>query len=525
VDQVNALGRYLSGMKAEKFMLDSEWWTIEDLFSRLNNFLTEEYKSGMDEVVMSRVVKCHEYLANFIATKDEVVYGVNTGFGALANTRIDNDKLSELQDKILVSHACGVGEEVPEIIVSAMLLLKAKALGQGYSAVNPATIQRLLDMLDKGVMPIVPSQGSLGASGDLAPLSHLAIPMIGEGEVSIDGDDPVHASVAMKEFGWSPLKLEPKEGLALINGTQMMLGYGVVSMLRIEQLMEWADAIGAWSLEAWSGLISPFDHDVHRIRNQKGAMDVAAAVRSWVEGSEKMKAAQNHVQDPYSFRCIPQVHGATRDVAAKARELFEDEINAVTDNPLVFPDDDKIVSAGNFHGQPLALALDGLTLAIHELASISERRTFKLMSGIRKLPAFLAKDPGLNSGYMITQYTAASLVSMNKQLTTPSSADNADSSDGQEDHVSMGANAALKLWMVIDNAEQVLAIEALCAAQASDLGAQAGLGEMSPRLSVLQHSIRKSIPFLEEDVFMSPLLEDALEWITLNNPNTLSPCL
>ncbi|PCJ80484.1 MAG: histidine ammonia-lyase [Bacteroidetes bacterium] len=512
-------------MKVEKFMLDSEWWTLEDLFNRLDNFLTDEYKWGMDDVVLSRVEKCHAYLANRIVSKDEVIYGVNTGFGALANTRIDGDKLSELQCKILISHACGVGEEVPEIIVSTMLLLKAKALGQGYSAVNPATIQRLLDMLNKGVMPIVPSQGSLGASGDLAPLSHLAIPMIGEGEVSIDGDEPVHASVALKQFGWSPLELGPKEGLALINGTQMMLGYGVVSMLRIEQLMEWADAIGAWSLESWSGLESPFDHDIHRIRNQQGAMDVAASVRSWVKGSEKMRSPRNHVQDPYSFRCMPQVHGATRDIVIDARELFENEINAVTDNPLVFPDEDKILSGGNFHGQPLALALDRLTLAVHELASISERRIFKLMSGTRNLPAFLAKDPGLNSGYMIAQYTAASLVSLNKQLTTPSSADNADSSNGQEDHVSMGANAALKLWMVIDNAEQVLAIEALCAAQASDLGAQAGLGAMSPRLEALQKSLRKSIPFLEEDAFMSPLLEDALDWISLNNPNTISPCL
>jgi len=512
-------------MKADNFMIDSEWWTLEDVFDRLPNFDSGEFISDMSPEVKARVKKCHEYLANRIATKGDTLYGVNTGFGSLANTRIPDDKLSELQNKLLVSHACGVGEDVPDYIVRLMLLLKAKALGQGYSAVNTKTIDRLLDFLDSDVIPLVPSQGSLGASGDLAPLSHLVIPMIGEGEVSIRGGEPVHASEALKEFGWDKLVLGPKEGLALINGTQLMLGYGVASMLRIGNIMEWANAIGAWSLEAWSGLESPFDHDVHRIRNQEGAMDVAASVREWIEGSEKMKAPRDHVQDPYSFRCIPQVHGASFDVFLEARELFENEINAVTDNPLVFPDEDKIVSGGNFHGQPLALTLDRLTLAVHELASISERRVFKLMSGTRNLPAFLAKDPGLNSGFMIAQYTAASLVSMNKQLTTPSSADNADSSNGQEDHVSMGANAALKLWSVIENAEQVIAIEALCAAQASDLGSLAGLGSMSPRLQKLQEAFRKELPFLEEDEYMAPLLENAHEFIALNSPEEIAPCL
>lgn len=253
-------------------------------------------------------------------------------------------------------------------------------------------------------------------------------------------------------------------------------------------------------------------------------MDVATSVRDWIEGSEKMKSPRAHVQDPYSFRCIPQVHGASLDVFIEARDLFENEINAVTDNPLVFPDEDKVISGGNFHGQPLALTLDRLTLAVHEIASISERRVFKLMSGTRHLPAFLAKDPGLNSGLMIVQYTAASLVSLNKQLTTPSSADNADSSNGQEDHVSMGANAALKLWQVIEQAEQVLAIEALCAAQASDLGSLAGLGKMSPKLQKLQDAFRVELPFLEEDAYMSPLIESAHEFIAFNSPLELSIC-
>jgi histidine ammonia-lyase len=511
-------------MKADNFMLDSEWWTLEDVFSRLSNFQTGEFISDMDPKVNATVEKCHSYLASRIASKGDVIYGVNTGFGALSNTKIAADKLSELQNKILISHACGVGDNVPDIIVRTMLLLKAKSLSQGYSAVNPETILRLLDMLENDIRPVVPSQGSLGASGDLAPLSHLAIPMIGEGEVSIGGAHPIHASEALKKFGWKKLKLDPKEGLALINGTQLMLGYGVISMLRLESLLEWADAIGAWSLEAWSGLSSPFDHDIHRIRNQEGAIVVAASIRKWLEGSEKMSESKSYVQDPYSFRCIPQVHGASRDIISAARELFENEVNAVTDNPLVFPDEDKVVSGGNFHGQPLALTLDHLALAIHELASISERRTFKLLSGTRNLPAFLAKDPGLNSGYMIAQYTAASLVSMNKQLTNPSSADNADSSNGQEDHVSMGANAAVKLWKVIDNAEQVFAIEALCAAQASDLGDIAGLGGMSPKLAKLQESLRQEVPFLDEDAYMAPILANALTWIKSNLPKDIDSC-
>ena len=499
------------------FLLDNLWWKLEDVYDRLG----AKHHVSIAPQVIERVEKCHAYLANRIATQRETIYGVNTGFGSLANTRIEAENLADLQRRILMSHACGVGENVPEEIVKAMLILKAKALGQGHSAISLATIQRLLDMFSNDIIPVVPRQGSLGASGDLAPLAHLVLPLIGEGTVRINGGDPVHSTVALEKMGWSKLVLGPKEGLALINGTQLMLGYGTIAIKRIENLMQWADAIGAWSLEAWSGLESPFDHDVHRIRNQKGAMEVASDVRSWIAGSEKMKSAKVHVQDPYSFRCIPQVHGASKDVVAGVRDLFENEVNAVTDNPLVFPDDDKIVSAGNFHGQPLALALDRLTLAVHEWASISERRTFKLMSGTRNLPAFLAENPGLNSGFMIAQYTAASLVSMNKQLTTPSSADNADSSNGQEDHVSMGANAALKLWQVIENAEQVLAIEALCAAQASDL---LDTDKMSPRLSALHSSLRTTVPYLSEDVYMHPLLIASRDWLRSNSPNKISPC-
>ena len=501
-------------MKADKsMMVDSKWWKLEDVYSRLDSIPSPE----MDADVSYRVEKCHKYLLDRIASKGDTIYGVNTGFGSLANTRVKNEQLADLQRRILISHACGVGEEVPTEVVRAMMLLKAKALGQGHSAVAPATIQRIMDMLAEDIIPVVPRHGSLGASGDLAPLAHMVIPMIGEGMVRIKGGHPIHSSEAVLE----PLELGPKEGLALINGTQLMLGYGVMAIRRIERLMNWADAIGAMSLESWSGLASPFDDDVHRIRNQEGAREVAFSIRRWLEGSERMKTPRDYVQDPYSFRCIPQVHGASRDVLKAAVELFENEVNAVTDNPLVFPDSDKVISGGNFHGQPLALALDRLALATHEWASISERRTFKLMGGTRGLPAFLAENPGLNSGFMIAQYTAASLVSLNKQLVTPSSADNADSSNGQEDHVSMGANAAIKLWDVIAQSEQVLAIEALCSAQASDLLDDAA---MSPRLNALKSSLRQSAPYISEDVYMKPMLDKVLNWMRNSTPESISTC-
>ncbi len=498
-------------MKADiSMMIDSKWWKLEDVYSRLEMKPSPE----MDKDVLSRVEKCHNYLLNRIASSGDTLYGINTGFGSLANTKISDEQLSDLQRRILISHACGVGEEVPEEIVKAMMLLKAKSLGQGYSAVAPSTIQRLIDMLAEEIIPVVPRHGSLGASGDLAPLAHMVIPLISEGTVRIKGGEPVHSS----KSGLAPLSLGPKEGLALINGTQLMLAYGVMSIRRILNLMTWADAIGSLSLESWSGLESPFDDDVHSIRNQKGAREVASSVREWLNGSERMQTPRDYVQDPYSFRCITQVHGASRDIVNNAVELFENEINAVTDNPLVFPDSDKVVSGGNFHGQPLALAIDRLALATHELASISERRTFKLMSGTRGLPAFLAENPGLNSGFMIAQYTAASLVSLNKQLVTPSSADNADSSNGQEDHVSMGANAAIKLWDVINHAEQVLAIEALCAAQASDL---LDSGKMSPNLASLKSSLRMHVPYISEDVYMKPILDSAILWLRSNSPENI----
>ena len=494
--------------------LPEGWWNAGTFWSLSSN---DKNTWALSQEDIRRMERCHAYLAER-ASGGDTLYGINTGFGDLATTRVDD--LKGLQRNLLISHACGVGDPLPREVVKAMLLLKVKALSQGHSGVAVATVQRLLDHANHGVLPVVPSQGSLGASGDLAPLAHLVLPLIGEGEVVMPDGRQLISGDALQELGWPILELGPKEGLALINGTQMMLGTGMVALERVTRLANWADALGAWSLEAWNGLKAAMHPSIHRIRNHAGAMISAHNVSSWLEGSERVEQPRTYVQDPYSFRCMPQVHGASRDVVEGVRDVFEAEMNAVTDNPLVFPDEDLIVSGGNFHGQPLALAMDRLALAIHEWASISERRVFKMLSGQRGLPAFLAPNPGLNSGFMIPQYTAASLVSFSKQLCTPASADNADSSNGQEDHVSMGANGALQMWRVLEHAEQVLAIEAMCAAQASDL--RGGDVAMAPALKQLQASFREGVPFLDEDAVMAPLMAEAVAWIRRGSPRDLA---
>ncbi|MDA0728786.1 MAG: histidine ammonia-lyase [Bacteroidetes bacterium] len=494
--------------------LPEGWWGA-DVFWKLQRERGTTWTLSQEAI--DRVEACHVYLLGRVEGGD-TLYGINTGFGDLATTRVDD--LAGLQRNLLRSHACGVGDPLPQEVVSAMLLLKVKSLSQGHSGVAVATVQRLLDHWNACVLPVVPRQGSLGASGDLAPLAHLVLPLIGEGEVIMSDGRRLGAGEALAELGWKPLALGPKEGLALINGTQMMLGMGMVALERVTRLAEWADAVGAWSLEAWNGLKAAMHPSIHRIRNQAGAMISAHNVASWLEGSQRMDLPRAYVQDPYSFRCLPQVHGASRDVLEGVRAVLEAEVNAVTDNPLVFPDEDLIVSGGNFHGQPLALAMDRLALAVHEWGSISERRTFKLLSGKRGLPAFLASSPGLNSGYMIPQYTAASLVSYSKQLCTPASADNADSSNGQEDHVSMGANGALQMWLVMEHTEQVLGIEAMCAAQASDL--RGTDPSMAPALRQLQDHFRRHVPFLECDDVMAPHMEAACAWIRAHDPKDLA---
>ncbi|MCL2510843.1 MAG: histidine ammonia-lyase, partial [Bacteroidales bacterium] len=369
------------------------------------------------------------------------------------------------QENLVMSHACGMGEEVPQEIVKLMLFLKIQSLSYGHSGLQLLTVQRLIDFFNNDVLPVVYQQGSLGASGDLAPLAHLSLPLLGKGEVYFKGAKRPTVEV-LKEMRWEPIQLQSKEGLALLNGTQFMSAFGIFTLMKTFRLQTLADAIGALSLEAYDGRIEPFYDKLHAIRHHKGQQKVAQRFRKLLENSELIKEHKEHVQDPYSFRCIPQVHGASSDAIDYVAQVFSNEMNAVTDNPTIFPDEDVIVSGGNFHGQPLSIALDTLGIALAELGNISERRIYQLIAGKRGLPSFLVSNPGLNSGFMIPQYTAASIVSQNKQLATPASVDSIESSQGQEDHVSMGANAATKTWRIAQNVERILAIELMNAAQA-----------------------------------------------------------
>ncbi|HET8573479.1 MAG TPA: histidine ammonia-lyase [Edaphocola sp.] len=425
----------------------------------------------------------------------QTFYGINTGFGALCNVRIGEGELQQLQENLVRSHACGFGDEVPVEIVKLMLLLKIRGLSQGFSGIHEETVNRLVFFYNEGILPVVYEQGSLGASGDLAPLAHLSLPLLGEGQVYYQGRK-MQAAEALAKFNLQPLKLHAKEGLALLNGTQFMSAYAAYALIRARHLSRYADKIMALSLEAFDGKSEPFLPYIHQVRPHQGQMETAAAILDLLAGSRLQEGVKEQVQDPYSFRCVPQVHGATKDVLRFAGEVVTTEINAVTDNPTVFEQEDLIVSGGNFHGQPLALQLDFMAIAMAELANISERRTYLLISGQRGLPPFLAKDPGLNSGLMIAQYTAASIVSQNKQLCTPASVDSIVSSNGQEDHVSMGANAATKLKKVLDNVQRVLAIELLTAAQAMDFRKA---GNSSEALFEFYQAFRKVVDYNDQD--------------------------
>jgi histidine ammonia-lyase len=451
-----------------------------------------------------RISKCREYVDRKMSCSDELFYGINTGFGFLQNVKIDKDQLEQLQSNLIQSHACGLGEEVPADIVKLMLMLKIKSLSYGHSGVHVHTVERLMDMYNNEVLPVIYTQGSLGASGDLAPLSHLSLPLVGLGEV-YHGGVKMPAAGALKKLGWAPLQLQSKEGLALINGTQFMSAYGMYNLIQCDRLLKWANIIAAISCDAFDCLTTPFNEKIHAIRSHKGQVYTAAAMRQLLEGSAIAAQAKPQVQDPYSFRCIPQVHGATEDTFDHVQSVFIKEINSVTDNPNIFPDDDLIVSGGNFHGQPLALCLDFLAIAMAEIGSISERRTFQLISGQRGLPSFLVKNPGLNSGLMIPQYTAAGIVSENKQLCTPSSVDSIPSSNNQEDHVSMGANGAVKCKRVIDNVEKVLAIELLTAVQALEFRRPL---KSSVVIEEIVSAFRKKVTFNEADRVMQ---EDILK--------------
>ena len=475
----------------------------------VEEILEGNYQLALSQSATEKIVKCREYLDEKVNREDKAMYGINTGFGALYNKSISNADLEELQHNLVMSHACGVGEEVPQEIVRIMLLLKVQGLSYGHSGVQLATVQRLIDFYNHGIYPVVRESGSLGASGDLAPLASLSLPLIGLGKVNYKGQQLDTAEV-LKEFGWQPLRLQSKEGLALLNGTQFMNAYALWSLLNGQRLSDWADLIAALSLDAFDGRLEPFHQLIQKVRPHDGQLLTASVIKGLLEGSELAERNKVHVQDPYSFRCIPQVHGASKDIIAYVRQTVTTEMNAVTDNPTVFPDEDAIISAGNFHGQPLALSLDCLALALAELASISERRTYKLISGQRDLPPFLVADPGLHSGLMIPQYVAASLVSQNKQLCTPASVDTIDSSNGQEDHVSMGANAATKTYRVVKNLERVLAIELLNAAQALQFRRPA---QSSTSLEDIVAVYRESVPFVEHDRVLYEDIDKSIEFL------------
>lgn len=463
--------------------------------SQIAEIITEKQILQLSDAALAKIEKCRSYLDDKLKRHDGPIYGINTGFGYLQNVEIESEKLSQLQHNLLLSHACGTGEEVSPDIVRLMLLLKIQSLSYGHSAIALTTVQRLVDFYNNDILPVIYTQGSLGASGDLAPLAHLALPLIGEGVVLYKGVK-TNTKDLYQTLGWEALKLQSKEGLALINGTQFMSSYGVFCLLKAQSLAKWADAIAAISIDGFDCRIDPFDTFSHIIRPHAGQIHTAQNISKWLSGSELIKREGKQTQDPYSFRCVPQVHGASKDSINYIQSVFETEINSVTDNPNVFPDEDRIISAGNFHGQPLALTLDFLCIALAEFGSISERRTFQLISGQRGLPPFLVKDAGLNSGLMITQYTAASIASENKQLCTPASVDSIVSSNGQEDHVSMGANAATKCLRVVNNLERILAIELLTAAQALDLRKPLASSQV---IEALVANYRKVVSFNDAD--------------------------
>lgn len=479
---------------------------------RVRQIIEEGYCLELSEDARSRIIHCREYLDRKMATQEAPIYGITTGFGSLCNISVGADELGCLQKNLVMSHACGTGERVDNEVVKLMLLLKVQSLSYGNSGVQLATVERLIDFFNNDILPVVYQQGSLGASGDLAPLAHLSLPLLGLGEVEYQGEVIPSADILAAK-GWSPIELHSKEGLALLNGTQFMSAYGVWSILKAKDLSEWADRIAALSLDAFDGRIEPFCDEVHIIRGHRGQLTTARRMRELLDGSELISRHKAHVQDPYSFRCVPQVHGASKDTIEYVAGVLETEINSVTDNPTIFPDEDMVVSAGNFHGQPIALAMDFLAIAVAELGNISERRTYRLISGKRELPNFLVANPGLNSGFMIPQYTAASIVSQSKGLCMPASVDSIPSSQGQEDHVSMGSNAATKLYRVVLNTERVLAIELMNAAQALEFRRPA---RTSAFLECLVEKYRAVVPFVDNDTVMYPHIESSIQFLRSN---------
>jgi len=491
-------------MEKTHFM-DSNYMTL----ATIRQILKKNEKLLLSEEVKTQIKNCRTYLDKKLARTNELFYGINTGFGSLCNIAISTDEKKELQVNLVRSHACGTGDEVPQEIVRLMLLLKIKSLSHGYSGVRLKLVEMLLRFYNEGILPVIFQQGSLGASGDLAPLAHLSLALIGEGEVNYKGKRQNTVDV-LATLNIKPLVLEAKEGLALLNGTQFSTAYATWELLKSEDFFEIANFNAAVSIDGFDCSLSPFDERLHKIRPHQGQVDTAKAIRTLLADSEIAQKDKNNVQDPYAFRCVPQVHGASWEAIRHARSVVETEINAVTDNPNIFPDDDIILSGGNFHAQPIALILDYLAIALAELGSISERRVYQLLSGQRKLPPFLTANAGLNSGLMIAQYTAASIVSQNKQLCTPASVDSIVSCNGQEDHVSMAANAATKLYRIVENVERLLAIEFMAAMQALEFRRPL---KSSPKVEKIATEYRQVVPKLEKDRIISHDIQITIQFI------------
>ena len=491
---------------AKTFEITPATLTLEQLQALLDD---HEIRVELSAESEARIAKCRAYLDRKVAEVDRPVYGVTTGFGSLCNRVISPAELATLQRNLVMSHACSTGAELAPELIRLMLLLKAHALSLGNSGVQVRTVKRILDFYNHGVLPVVFDRGSLGASGDLAPLANLFLPLLGLGEVRFGGERRP-AEEVLAHFGWKPIELQSKEGLALLNGTQFMSAHGVYAMLQARRLANWADTIAALSLEGFDGRIDPFHPNIQAVRGHKGQQECAKNIRTLLEGSQLIAREKAHVQDPYSFRCVPQVHGACRDAIRYVDGVVLTEINSVTDNPTVWPDEDLVISGGNFHGEPLALAYDFLAMALSELGNISERRTAQLILGLRDLPEFLVSKPGLNSGFMIPQYAAAAMVSQNKQLCCPASVDSIVSSNGQEDLVSMGGNAATKLLRVVDNLERILGIELMNAAQAMEFRRPL---KSSPKLEAVLAAYREVVAPVDEDRVMYTEIERSREFL------------
>ncbi len=478
-------------------------------FDLIEEILDSKARLELSPEAIAKIEKCRNYLDRKTETSEVPLYGITTGFGSLCNRNISPNELTTLQENLVKSHACSVGTELNPEIVRLMLLLKAHALSMGHSGVQVVTVQRVLDLYNNDILPIVYDRGSLGASGDLAPLANLFLPLIGEGDVNYKGERRPAAEV-LKEVGLEPVKLQSKEGLALLNGTQFMSSNGVYAIIRARHIMKGADMIGAISLEAFDGRIEPFFDNIHQVRPHKGQIETGEAFRRLLAGSELIAKPKKHVQDPYSFRCIPQVHGAIKDAIRYVSGVLLTEINSVTDNPTIFPDEDCIISGGNFHGEPLALVYDYLAVALAELGNISERRVAQLIMGFRGLPEFLVAEPGLNSGFMIPQYAAAAMVSQNKMYCFSAASDSIVSSNGQEDHVSMGANAATKLHKILDNLENILAIELMNGAQGLDFRRPE---KTSPILEEFMAAYRAEVPFVKDDIIMYKMIQKTADFL------------